>query len=110
MYCVPIKVILEVGLLNDEEIKDGAKIVRDCGAKFVKTGTGWNGTTTFHHIELIRKSINESIAIKVAGGVRDLDTLLKISEMGVTRFGIGYRSAIDIIHEFDKKLGSNYGR
>ncbi len=102
---IPVKVILEVSLLTDIEIQEASKIIRDCGAKFIKTGTGWNGTTKIHHVDLIKKTINESIAIKVAGGVRDLDTLLKIADMGVTRFGIGYKSAINIINEYFLRFG-----
>jgi deoxyribose-phosphate aldolase len=101
----PVKVILEVALLDDAEIDTGAKIVRDNGAVFVKTGTGWNGSTNFDHIRTIKKAVGDSIALKVAGGVRDLDTLLTFLDMGVSRFGIGYRSAIHIINTFEERYG-----
>jgi deoxyribose-phosphate aldolase len=99
---VPVKVILEVSLLNDHEIDVGSKIICDSGAQFIKTGTGWSGATTLEHIAAIKKSVGESINIKVAGGVRELDVLLKIHEMGVSRFGLGYKAAIDIIEEYSK--------
>jgi len=99
---VPVKVILEVCLLSDSEIQDGAKLIRDCGAQFVKTGTGWLGPTTFEHITLIKKAVGDSIQLKVAGGVRNLDVLLKMTEMGVSRFGIGNLAAIKIMEEFGK--------
>jgi len=102
---IPVKVILEVSLLSDSEIQAGAKIVRDCGAKFVKTGTGWSGATTLAHINTIKDAVGDSINIKVAGGVRDLDTLLTISEMGVTRFGIGCGSAIKIVQQYHERFG-----
>ena len=98
---LPLKVILEVPLLTDEEIVKGALIVRDAGADFVKTGTGWAGTTTYHHVELIKNAIGETIKLKVAGGVRDLETLTKMHMMGVSRFGIGYKSAISIMKEIE---------
>jgi len=96
---IPVKAILEVSLLKDSEIKDGAKIIRDSGAQFVKTGTGWLGATSFDHIKLIKEAVGESIKLKVAGGVRNLDVLLKMYEIGVTRFGIGHLSAINIMGE-----------
>ena len=99
---VPVKAILEVSLLKDTEIKIGAKIARDCGAQYVKTGTGWLGATTFDHIRLIKEEVGESIKLKVAGGVRNLDVLLKMHEMGVSRFGIGHISAINIMNEFNR--------
>lgn len=95
----PLKVILEVPLLNDDEITRGAKIVRDCGASFVKTGTGWAGATTMHHVEVIKAAVGDTIPLKVAGGVRDISTLLEMKAKGVSRFGIGYKSAIKILEQ-----------
>lgn len=97
---IPVKVILEVSLLLEDEIVEGAKIVRDSGARFIKTGTGWSGATTVEHIQLIKKTVGESIQLKVAGGVRALDVLLQMQKMGVTRFGLGHRSAKSIIEEY----------
>ena len=96
---IPLKVIIEVCLLTDDEIRRAASIVRDSGASFVKTGTGWAGATTLHHLEIIRETVGDAIPIKVAGGVRDLDTLLKMKEMGASRFGIGFKSALKIIEQ-----------
>jgi deoxyribose-phosphate aldolase len=35
--------------------------------------------------------------VKAAGGIRDLDTLVKMHRMGVSRFGINLHAAMDII-------------
>ncbi len=64
-----MKVILEVLLLTDDEICHGAKVVRESGALFVKTGTGWQGATSLKHIRLIKEAVGDSIQLKVAGGV-----------------------------------------
>ncbi|MFR9621035.1 MAG: deoxyribose-phosphate aldolase [Rikenellaceae bacterium] len=96
---VLFKVIMEVVLLSDEEIKIASKLIRDAGADFVKTGTGWAGKTTMHHIKLIKESVGDTIKLKVAGGVRDLDTLLEMYEAGVSRFGIGHASALKIMED-----------
>lgn len=93
----PLKVIIEVALLTDAEIVEASKIVRDSGASFVKTGTGWAGGTTLEHVQLIVDTVGGEIPIKVAGGVRDLETLTKMHSMGVTRFGIGREAAINIM-------------
>jgi len=97
---IPVKVILEVGLLNEKEIQSGAKIIRDSGAKFIKSGTGWNGATNTHHIHLIKEAVGDSINIKVAGGVRKIDALLEFVGLGVSRFGVSYLSAVNIMDEF----------
>ncbi len=99
---LPLKVIIEVALLTDSEIADAARIVRDCGASFVKTGTGWAGATTEHHIRVIKEAVGDTIPLKVAGGVRTLQTLTAMKELGVSRFGIGYKSAISILEESEK--------
>ena len=100
---IPVKVILEISLLSSKEITEGSRIIRDSGAKFVKTGTGWSGPTTVDHIGLIKKAVGDSVQVKVAGGVRNLDFLLTIHDMGVSRFGLGYHSALDIMNEFQKR-------
>jgi deoxyribose-phosphate aldolase len=40
--------------------------------------------------------------VKAAGGVRDLDTLVKMYALGVERFGIGMASAIKIVEQAEK--------
>jgi len=100
---LPVKVILEVTLLTDDEIAAGAKIIRDSGARFIKTGTGWSGLTTPDHIQVIKKAVGDSIDIKVAGGVRKLDTMMIFYEMGVSRFGLGYKAALDVMSECVRK-------
>lgn len=96
---LPLKVIIETPLLSDEEIKLAASIVSDSPALFVKTGTGWSGETTIKHVELINEVIDHDTKVKVAGGVRDLKSLMNFKQMGVSRFGIGCQSALNIIEE-----------
>lgn len=96
----PLKVILEVGYLNDYEICKGAEIAVRSGAAFVKTGTGWSGKpSTVEHIKLIRSAIGDSARIKAAGGVRNLETVLAMIDAGCSRFGIGVNSVISILKE-----------
>ena len=99
VYPKPLKVIMEVCLLTDDEITRAARIIRDCRASFIKTGTGWAGATTMHHIDVIKATVGDTIPLKVAGGVRDLETLMEMHKKGVNRFGIGFKSAIKIIEQ-----------
>lgn len=96
---LPLKVIIEAVLLTDEEIQTASAIILKAGADYIKTGTGWAGATTLHHIRLIKDTVGDAIKLKVAGGVRTLDTLLEMYRMGVSRFGIGYKSALSIMEE-----------
>lgn len=103
VFPLPLKVIIEVALLNDDEIKKAAELVLNSGADFVKTGTGWKGSTTMHHVNLIKSVVGEKIKLKVAGGVRTLETLEEMYNAGVCRFGIGYKSALGIVEECNNR-------
>ncbi|WP_207656886.1 deoxyribose-phosphate aldolase [Clostridium sp. chh4-2] len=95
-----LKVIIEAMVLTDEEIVKACELCIEGGADYVKTGTGFSQTpTTLHHVELIHKTVGDRAKLKVAGGVRDLDTLLKMYKRGACRFGIGMKSAVKIIEE-----------
>lgn len=97
---VPLKVILEVSLLTDAEIRRGAALAVEAGADFVKTGTGWTGVpVTLDDVAAIRETVGDRAQIKASGGLRDLDTVLKFRDAGVERFGIGVGPALAIVAE-----------
>ncbi|NTW71178.1 MAG: deoxyribose-phosphate aldolase [Eubacteriaceae bacterium] len=103
---VPVKSILEICYLTEDEIKRGSELAVEAGITFVKTGTGWGPKpTTVDTIKLIKSVIGNSAYIKAAGGVRDLDTLLEMREAGCDRFGIGVRSALTILSEAYSRAG-----
>lgn len=97
---IPLKTILEVTLLTNDEITAACGAAVSAGAAYIKTGTGWQpGPTTIQHIELIKKTIGNKAKIKAAGGIRDLDTLLRMKQAGCDRFGIGLHSAVAIMKQ-----------
>ena len=98
----PVKSILEVAYLTDDEIRKASEAAVRAGVSYVKTGTGWAGKpTTVDTIRLIKSTIGDAAKIKAAGGVRTLDTMLA----GCDRFGIGLRSIMSIMKEVDARLG-----
>jgi deoxyribose-phosphate aldolase len=97
---VPLKVILEVSRLTDDEIRRGSEAVVEAGAAFVKTGTGWTGEpTTLDHIRLINAVVQGSCRIKASGGIRNLETINAMLSLGVTRFGINTDVALGLLKE-----------
>ena len=101
---IPVKTIIEICYLSDDEIRKASEIAVKAGAAFVKTGTGWGPRpTTIETIRLIRKTIGDAAKIKAAGGIRDLDTMIKMAKAGCDRFGIGVRSAAAIIEEAERR-------
>ncbi|MEW9667349.1 deoxyribose-phosphate aldolase [Ammoniphilus sp. 3BR4] len=83
-----VKVILETGLLTEEEIVQASKLSVEAGAHFVKTSTGVGpGGATVPHIQLMRRTVGPDIGVKASGGVRDYETALAMVEAGATRIG-----------------------
>lgn len=89
-----LKVIIECPLHDERTIQKAAEIIIAAGADCVKTCTGTEGPATLRHVELIAQVTKGTpVWIKAAGGVRDLETVDRMLELGVARFGIGYRHA-----------------
>jgi deoxyribose-phosphate aldolase len=83
-----IKVIFENFYLVDDEKIRLCQICGEIGADWVKTSTGYaGGGATMEDLALMRKHAPPQVQVKAAGGVRDLDTLLKVRDLGVTRVG-----------------------
>jgi deoxyribose-phosphate aldolase len=83
-----VKVILENAYLTDDEIERGSRLVERAGADFVKTSTGFAPSGATHEdLALMRRTVSPKVQVKAAGGVRTLDALLAVIELGVTRVG-----------------------
>ncbi len=97
---IPLKVIIEVSCLNENEVKKACEICINAGASFVKTGTGWMPRgTTIEDVRLIKSIVGDRIRIKASGGIRSLETLVMMYKLGVTRFGVNLRSGRAILEE-----------
>ena len=87
---LPTKVIIESGLLSDEEILKAAELVSQSGAEFIKTSTGFNANTDIdtksRHIKLIRDNFPK-LKIKASGGIKTLDDFNKVIEAGADIVG-----------------------
>lgn len=95
---VPLRAILEVGHLDDDAIRRGVDAAIDAGVPWIKTGTGWSGhPTTVEHIRLIADRAAGRAALKAAGGVRTIETVRAMAELGVTRFGMNADAAVDAV-------------
>jgi deoxyribose-phosphate aldolase len=83
-----IKIIFENFYLSDEEKIVLCRICGDIGVDWVKTSTGYaGGGATMEDLVLMRKHSPAHVQVKAAGGVRDLNTLLRVRSLGVTRVG-----------------------
>jgi deoxyribose-phosphate aldolase len=83
-----VKVIFENCYLNDPQKIRLCEICGELDADWVKTSTGYaTGGATLEDLQLMRKHVPARVQVKAAGGVRDLDGLLRVREIGVTRVG-----------------------
>ncbi len=99
-----VKVIFENCYLEDEHKKKLCEICGEVGADFVKTSTGYgSGGATHHDLKLMREHAPAHVQVKAAGGVRSLDALLEVRELGVTR--VGASRTVDILDECRRRLG-----
>src|SRR5690625_4254606 len=83
-----VKVIIETGLLTTEEKKKACQLVKEAGADFVKTSTGFGpGGATVADIKLMRTIVGEQIGVKASGGVRTIEDAIAVIEAGANRIG-----------------------
>ncbi|MGO8814795.1 MAG: deoxyribose-phosphate aldolase [Terriglobia bacterium] len=83
-----LKVIFENCYLKDEHKIKLCEIGGDLGVDWVKTSTGYGtGGATIDDLKLMRAHSPARVQVKAAGGVRDLDKLLEVRALGVTRVG-----------------------
>ena len=101
-----VKVIFETdyldkggaGLDSDAFKRRLCQLCERAGADWVKTSTGFgfvkqpDGTystrgATEHDLRLMRESVSAKVQVKAAGGVRNLDALIKVRELGASRCG-----------------------
>jgi deoxyribose-phosphate aldolase len=92
------KVILETGLLTDEEKERACQIAKEVGADFVKTSTGFGaGGATAADIALMRRVVGPEMGVKASGGVRTFADAQVMIAAGATR--IGASAGVRIVEE-----------
>jgi deoxyribose-phosphate aldolase len=90
-----VKVIFENHYLTPDEIVRACRLTEAAGAEFVKTSTGFAASGATHEdLALMRRSVSDQVQVKAAGGVRTLDALIEVMNLGVTRIGATATAAI----------------
>jgi len=99
-----VKVIFENCFLNREHKIKLCEICGESKADWVKTSTGYgSGGATIEDLKLMREHSPNQVQVKAAGGIRDLDALLEVRALGVTR--VGASRTTDILDECKLRLG-----
>lgn len=93
-----IKVIIESGILTDEEIITCCDIYGAAGVDFMKTSTGYAETgATVAAVQLMRKHLPSSIKIKASGGIKNYSFAAALVSAGANRLGCS--SSVQIVKE-----------
>lgn len=99
-----VKVIFENCYLEEEHKIRLCEICGEIGADWVKTSTGFGtGGATLPDLELMRKHTPDHVQVKAAGGVRDVETIMKVRAIPATR--IGTSSTKRLLDDVRERLG-----
>ncbi len=99
-----LKVIFENCYLDEAQKVRLCEICGELSVDWVKTSTGFGtGGATDEDLVLMRRHTPAHVQLKAAGGVRDLDRLLRVRELGCTRSGATTTKAI--LDEAKRRLG-----
>ncbi len=101
---INIKIVIEAGSLEKEEIVEICKIIEESGADFIKTATGFgNRGVQLDDVRLIREVVTRNIGVKAAGGIRTFKDAQSLIDAGATRLGTS--SGLNIIEEYIELFG-----
>jgi deoxyribose-phosphate aldolase len=90
-----LKVILETGLLTEEEIIKACELCKEMTVDFVKTSTGFiEPGATVEVVKLLREHLPKTIKIKASGGIRDKGFAIQLIEAGADRIGTSHGVSI----------------
>ena len=100
-----LKVIFENCYLTEAEKIRLCEICGELGVDWVKTSTGFGpGGATDEDLRLMRTHSPAYVQLKAADGIRDLDRLLRVRELGCSRCGT--TRTTDILDELKRRLAA----
>ena len=96
-----LKVIIETALLTEEEIVLACQLCVAGEADFVKTSTGFASRgASVADVELMRRSLPDTMRIKAAGGIRTREAALALVAAGADR--LGSSNSVALLAETDE--------
>ena len=90
-----VKVIIETGLLTDEEKAQATRLACEAGANFVKTCTGFSaGAATVEDIALMKANLSGDAQLKASAGIKTYAQAKALIDAGADRIGTSAGAAI----------------
>jgi deoxyribose-phosphate aldolase len=102
-----LKVIIESGVLTDDEIIKCCEICSELSVDFLKTSTGYaEKSATIEAVVLIREHLSPSVKIKASGGIRTYNFARQLIESGADRLGCS--ASVAIVKDAEEIERGNY--
>lgn len=105
---VPVKVIVETGLLDEDQIRELTGWCVELGAAFVKTSTGFGPRgASVRDIEVMAEANAAkpgTIGVKASGGIKTLDAALALHAAGATR--LGSSATVALVEAFKERFSA----
>ena len=110
-----VKVIIETDYVTEEaDLVRLCEIITRVEADYVKTSTGFGYVkgedgkysytgATIPNLKLLKRSIGPNVKVKASGGIRSLDALLRVQEVGCERCGA--TATVAILEEARERFG-----
>lgn len=90
-----VKIIIESGVLTDDEIIKCCELYGAAGVDFLKTSTGYaEKGASVHAVQLMRQHLPPQVQIKASGGIRTYEFASELIAAGATRLGCSASVAI----------------
>lgn len=93
-----IKVIIESGILTEDEIIKCCETIGESDIDFMKTSTGYaQKGATLEAVQLMRRHLPAKVKIKASGGIRSYDFAKSLIDAGADRLGCS--ASVSIVNE-----------
>ncbi|ANI90456.1 deoxyribose-phosphate aldolase [Arachidicoccus ginsenosidimutans] len=90
-----VKIIIESGILTDDEIVKCCQLYGAAGIDYLKTSTGYaEKGASVHAVKLFKENLPQGVQIKASGGIRTYEFAKELVEAGATRLGCSASVAI----------------
>jgi len=84
-----VKIMLEFGMLNEEEKVRAATLAKEAGVTYLKNSSGYGlgGHATVADIELLKSIAQGEVLVKASGGIRTMEDAVTILSAGANLIG-----------------------
>lgn len=103
-----VKIMLEFGMLTQDEKKKAAELAIEAGITYVKNSSGWGngGKATVEDIKLLKGIAGDKALVKASGGIKTREDAIKLLEAGAVLLGAS--SGVSIVTGTEDTVKDDY--